>query len=155
MRGQALVLALLVILSLSIMGLGLAYVVQVEYWLAVTHVRMSAVDYAAQSGLEFAAAMLTLDKNYRGGVMPVSMSSRAPVFVGDVEITVGEPAVVDQKKRIFQDANGDYVGKVVETTYRVWSTAVTTNAQIVRTVEANICVPEGGRTEIGEWKQIR
>jgi hypothetical protein len=148
-----LVLALFVILVLSIMGLGLAYVVQVEYWLAVTAVKQGAVDLAAESGLEFAAVMLreSPGESYHGGPMPVPMSTSPGA--NDIEVLINDPMIVRKETILTDDGAGGQIG-VKRTTYHVISTAHATAAQIVKCLQADICVSPS-RTEITEWKECR
>ena len=157
-RGQALIFALFVILVLSFMGLALAYVAQIEHKLADTHVRQTSVELAAESGLEYAAAMLKLQPGYGGGVAPLYLSTdhgksrhkQQP----DILVTVSPPVELRRTTRLIPAETGEQIG-IEEVTYAVTSTARSTRAQIVMALEAEIAIVPGHSSRIGEWKEKR
>lgn len=90
------VTAILVLLLITGLAFTITIVAQREYRSAVRDVRKSAVFYAANSGLEYATAMLVNDDHYSGGVMPRRMSSLPGHTEDDIEIFIDLPLVIRQ-----------------------------------------------------------
>jgi len=148
MKGQALFLALLVLLTMTVMGIGLAYVAETEYRLAVAHVRISAAFYAAESGLEYAAAMLTRQGDeYRGGALPVHITNERD----EIEVTIGAPILLRRRARL-EDEDGGQRG-AQQSVYRVVSTAVSALSQTRACLEADVDVVPGKSSRISEFKE--
>lgn len=154
--GQAYIFALFVIVVLSILGIGLALVATTEAKLADTHVRQTSVELAAESGLEYAAAMLRLQPGYGGGIAPLYLSTDhhrgRNKQVRDILVTISPPVEVRRETRLIPIETGEQIG-IEEITYAVRSTARCTRAQIIVALEAQIAVVLGKSSQIREWKQ--
>src|SRR5512141_1755645 len=88
-RGAALFLAILVLFILTVMGIALMFTTSIEQTLAGTETKISKIFYAADSGIEYAGAMLSTQVNYVGGPMPVGVSSHyASLTTPDMQVTL-------------------------------------------------------------------
>src|SRR6059036_2844639 len=94
-RGAALFLAILTLFILTIMGIALMFTTSIENTLAGTETKISKIFYAADSGVEYAGAMLSSQANYAGGAMPVGVSSHYASLSGpDMTVTISPPAII-------------------------------------------------------------
>jgi Tfp pilus assembly protein PilX len=95
-RGAALFLAILALCILTIMGIGLMFTTSIEQTLAGTETKVSKIFYAADSGIEYAGAMLSTQVAYAGGPMPIGVSSHYRTLTSpDMQVTVSKPVIVD------------------------------------------------------------
>ena len=95
-RGAALFLAILVLFILTVMGIGLMFTSSIENTLAGTDTKVSKIFYAADSGIEYAGAMLSTQVSYAGGAMPIGISSHYRTLLSpDMQVTVTAPVIVD------------------------------------------------------------
>jgi hypothetical protein len=103
---------------------------------------VSKVFYAACSGVDYATARLSSDKNYVGGLMPVGVSSHYPGLSRDIQVTVSRPINVgytihpgDQ----IQSHGATYgTTQIVENFYYLTSTAQASAIQAAKMVTADI-----------------
>jgi hypothetical protein len=104
-RGAALFLAILVLFILTVMGIALMFTTSIEQTLAGTETKISKVFYAADSGIEYAGAMLSSQVGYAGGpsacrdgtllCMPVGVSSHYPSLTSpDIEVKISQPVMI-------------------------------------------------------------
>src|SRR4029450_9878055 len=85
------------LLSFVLTGAGLApmFTSTSEQTLSSYHTMISKTFYAADSGVEYAAAELASDVNYVGGQLPVGLSTHYPgVTTPDIQVTVTRPVNV-------------------------------------------------------------
>jgi len=94
-RGAALFLAILVLFILTVMGIALMFTTSIEQTLAGTETKASKIFYAADSGIEYAGAMLSTQPAYAGGAMPVGVSSHYPgLSTPDMQVTISQPVMI-------------------------------------------------------------
>jgi hypothetical protein len=142
-NGVALVLAILVLFALTVMGIGLMFTSSIEGALSSTDTKISKVFYAADSGIEYAGAMLSSKLDYTGGPMPVGVSSHYPNLAApDIQVTLSRPAVIVYFIRpgdMLEPAGAGYgSSQVVENVYAVTSSALSTAIQASKTIDAHI-----------------
>lgn len=87
-RGAAFLIAILVLLVMTIAGIGLMFNTSIENALAGNETRMSKAFYAADSGLQFAVQRMSSDINFVGGRLPGGVSAHTPFTDAKDEITV-------------------------------------------------------------------
>ena len=150
-RGAALFLAILTLFILTIMGIALMFTTSIENTLAGTETKVSKIFYAADSGVEYAGAMLSSQPVYSGGPMPVGVSSHYIQFVGgypiisnspDMQVTLSSPVVVSY----FQHPGdplppaGQVYGNnaFYEIVYAVRSSASSTATQSAKVLDAEV-----------------
>ena len=145
-RGAALFLAILTLFILTIMGIALMFTTSIENTLAGTETKISKIFYAADSGVEYAGAMLSTQADYIGGQMPVGVSSHYPGLSSpDMQVTISPPVMVG-----FSQIPGDPLqsgGQVYgsgqtfyEIVYGLTSSASSTATQATKAIEAEIGV---------------
>ncbi len=144
-EGFALFLAMLMVLILTILGLGLMFNAAVEQTLAGTSTKTSKVFYAADSGVEYAGSMLSSTISYPGGPMPIGISSHyPPIPTPDIQVTVSQPFLVSYGVRPgdpLESLGTGYGGAhIVEAVYAVTSTASSTAIQANKTIDAEVGV---------------
>ncbi len=138
-EGFALMIAMLLLFVLTVAGLALMFTSTSEQTLSSYHTMISKTFYAADSGVEYAAAELASDVNYVGGQLPVGLSTHYPgVTTPDIQVTVTRPVNVgftihpgDQIQ-----AQGSTYGsnQIVENFYNFTSTAQAPSIQAQKTV---------------------
>ena len=142
-RGAALFLAILTLFILTIMGIALMFTTSIENTLAGAETKASKIFYAADSGVEYAGAMLSSQPVYSGGPMPVGVSSHYPGLSSpDMQVTLNSPVVVSY----FQHPGdplppaGQVYGNNVfyEVVYAVRSSASSTATQTAKAVDAEV-----------------
>lgn len=144
-RGAALFLAVLVLFILTVMGIGLMFSSSIENTLAGTETKVSKIFYAAESGVEYAGAMLSTQFAYGGGVMPVGVSSHYPTLSApDMQVTLSVPVIVGYST-IPGDplaSSGHVYGSSqwYEIVYAVTSGASSTATQATKAIDAEIGV---------------
>ena len=144
-RGFALLLAMLLLVVLTIMGLGLMFVASVEQTLAGTSTKISKVFSGADSGVEYAGSMLSSTISYPGGQMPIGVSSHyPPLDTPDIQVTVSQPFMVSYEVRpgdAFQSLGTGYGNpQIIEAVYAVTSTASSTAIQANKSIDAEVGV---------------
>jgi hypothetical protein len=132
-------IAMLLLFVLTVAGLALMFTSTSEQTLSSYHTMISKTFYAADSGVEYAAAELASDVNYVGGQLPVGLSTHYPgVTTPDIQVTVTRPVNVgfaihpgDQIQ-----AQGSTYGsnQIVENFYNFTSTAQAPSIQAQKTV---------------------
>ena len=145
-RGAALFLAILVLFILTVMGIGLVFTTSIENTLAGTDTKISKIFYAAESGVEYAGAMLATQVAYNGGVMPVGVSSHYPTISSpDMQVTLTQPVMIGYST-IPGDpvASGGHLygssGQFYEIVYAVGSSATSNKIQATKAIDAEIGV---------------
>jgi hypothetical protein len=142
-RGMALFLAILLLLVVTVMGIALMFTASLEQTLTGTENRISKVFYASDSGIEYAAGMLSNSIDYKGGVMPVGVSSFYPGSPSaDLEVTIAPPVLLGWSSRpgSEKESLGDTYegGEFVEYLYSLTSSARSTKIEASKTIEAEI-----------------
>ncbi len=142
-RGAALFLAILVLFILTVMGIALMFTTSIEQTLAGTETKVSKIFYAADSGIEYAGAMLSTTANYGGGQMPVGVSSHYPTLsTPDIMVTVSAPILIGYSIRPGDELqSGGHLygtGQVVENVYAVTSSASSTAIQANKAIDSEV-----------------
>jgi Tfp pilus assembly protein PilX len=138
-EGFALLLVILLLFVLTLAGIALMFVSTSEQTLSSYHTMTSKTFYAADSGVEYAAAELATNANYVGGDLPVGLSTHYPgVVAPDIQVTVTRPVNVG-----FTIRPGDQIqsqgstygsSQIVENFYDFTSTAQAPSIQSQKTV---------------------
>ncbi|HKF41587.1 MAG TPA: PilX N-terminal domain-containing pilus assembly protein [Thermoanaerobaculia bacterium] len=144
-EGVALILAVLVVFVVTVMGIGLMFTTSIEQLLASTDTKISKVLYAADSGIEYAGAMLSNSFNYTGGAMPVGVSSHYPsLSTPDLQVTISQPLLLLYTIRpgdAFESVGAGYGStQIVENVYAVTSSAASTAIQASKSIDAQIAI---------------
>jgi hypothetical protein len=144
-RGFVLFLTMLLLLILTILGLGLMFNAAVEQTLAGTFTKTSKVFYAADSGIEYAGSMLSSTISYPGGPMPIGVSSHyPPITTPDIQVTVSQPFLVGYEIRPGDplDSQGTGYGstQIVVAIYAMTSAASSTAIQASKSIDGEVGV---------------
>lgn len=144
-RGVALFVAILLLLVVTVMGLALLFTASIEQTLSGTETRISKIFYAADSGVEYAAAMLNSTLSYQGGPMPVGVSSHYPGGVAaDMNVTIAPPILLGYSilpgDQLQSAGKGYGTAQIVENVYALTSTARSTKIEASKTIDADIGV---------------
>ena len=144
-EGVALILAVLVVFVVTVMGIGLMFTTSIELLLSSNDTKTSRVFYAADSGIEYAGAMLSTSFDYPGGQMPVGVSSHySSVPAPDIQVTISRPLVILYSIRpgdMYESAGTGYGStQIVENVYAVTSSAASTAIQASKTIDAQIAI---------------
>jgi len=143
-RGMALFVALLLLLVVTIMGIALMLTASFEQTLIGTESRISRIFYAADSGVEYGAAMLNSTLNYQGSnPMPVGVSSFYPgTPTADMVVTIAPPVLLGYSiipgEQIQSEGKGYGSSQVVENLYSFTSSARSTKIEASKTIDAEI-----------------
>ena len=143
-RGMALFVALLLLLVVTVMGIALMLTASFEQTLIGTESRISRIFYAADSGVEFGAAMLNSTLNYQGSnPMPVGVSSFYPgTPTADMVVTIAPPVLLGYSitpgEQIQSEGKGYGSSQVVENLYSFTSSARSTKIEASKTIDAEI-----------------
>jgi hypothetical protein len=144
-RGAALFLAILTLFILTIMGIALMFTTSIENTLAGTETKVSKIFYAADSGIEYAGAMLSSQVNYSGGPMPVGVSSHYPTLSPpDMTVTISQPVIIGYTLNVGDPfSSGGHVydpNAFYEVVYGVTSSASSTAIQAAKAIDAEVGV---------------
>lgn len=144
-RGVALFVAILLLLVVTVMGLALLFTASIEQTLSGTETRISKIFYAADSGIEYAAAMLNSTLSYNGGPMPVGVSSHYPGGgAADMNVTIAPPILLGYSilpgDQLQSAGKGYGTAQIVENVYALTSTARSTKIEASKTIDADIGV---------------
>jgi len=143
-RGAALFLAILTLFILTIMGIALMFTTSIENTLAGTETKVSKIFYAADSGVEYAGAMLSGQPGYAGGQMPVGISSHYPALSSpDMQVVVSPPVIIAYTTNAgdtVSSGQGYGTAPFVEIVYAVTSTASSTATQASKAIDAEVGV---------------
>jgi Tfp pilus assembly protein PilX len=141
---MALFVALLLLLVVTIMGIALMLTASFEQTLIGTESRISRIFYAADSGVEYGAAMLNSTLNYQGSnPMPVGVSSFYPgTPTADMVVTIAPPVLLGYSiipgEQIQSEGKGYGSSQVVENLYSFTSSARSTKIEASKTIDAEI-----------------
>jgi Tfp pilus assembly protein PilX len=144
-EGFVLFLAIFVLLIVTVAGLATMLTTTMDLTLSGNETKVSKVFYAADSGVGYSAARLRSDVNFVGGTMPVGVSSNyGGSTAGDIQVTITRPLQIGQQVH-FGDgllAEGTTYGtpQIVETLFRISSTATSTSIQASKTIQADIAI---------------
>jgi hypothetical protein len=153
-RGAALFLAILVLFILTIMGIALMFTTSIEQTLAGTETKVSKIFYAADSGIEYAGAMLSTQPDYPGTfpsgtpstqLMPVGVSSHySSLTTPDMQVTITRPVIVGYALLPGDPiASGGHVygpSTFYEIVYAVSSTASSDKTQATKSIDGEVGV---------------
>jgi Tfp pilus assembly protein PilX len=141
-RGFALFLSMLLLLILTVLGIALLFTATTEQSLSGNETKVSKVFYAACSGVDYATAKLSSDKNYVGGQMPVGVSSHYPGLTADIQVTVSRPInvgyTIHPGDQIQSHGSAYGTTQIVENFYYLNSTAQGSAIQAAKMVTADI-----------------
>lgn len=143
-RGFALFLSMLLLLILTVLGIALLFTATTEQSLSGNETKVSKVFYAACSGVDYATAKLSSDKNFIGGQMPVGVSSHYPGLSGDIDVTVSRPInvgyTIHPGDQIQSHGTTYGTTQIVENFYFLTSTASGSAIQAAKMITADIGV---------------
>lgn len=144
-EGFILFLAIFILLIVTVAGLATMLSTSMDLTLSGNDTKVSKVFYAADSGIAFAAANLSKDVNFVGGVMPIGVSSNyGSSGAADIQVTLTRPVVIGQLIHPGDalQAQGSIYGtpQIVENLYSVTSTANSTAIQASKAIAADIGV---------------
>ena len=141
-EGFALFLSMLLLLVLTVLGIALLFTASTEQSLSGNETKVSKVFYAACSGVDYATAKLSSDKNYIGGQMPVGVSSHYPGLSADIQVTVTRPInvgyTIHPGDQIQSHGSAYGTTQIVENFYYLNSTAQGSAIQAAKMVTADI-----------------
>lgn len=143
-RGMALFVALLLLLVVTVMGIALMLTASFEQTLIGTESRISRIFYAADSGIEYGAAMLNSTLNYNGSnPMPVGVSSFYPgTPTADMVVTIAPPVLLGYSiipgEQIQSEGKGYGSSQIVENLYAFTSSARSTKIEASKTIDAEV-----------------
>jgi hypothetical protein len=141
---MALFVALLLLLVVTVMGIALMLTASFEQTLIGTEGRISRIFYAADSGVEYGAAMLNSTLNYQGSnPMPVGVSSFYPgTPTADMVVTIAPPVLLGYSiipgEQIQSEGKGYGSSQVVENLYSFTSSARSTKIEASKTIDAEV-----------------
>jgi PilX N-terminal len=145
-RGMALFVAILLLLVVTVMGIALLLTASFEQTLIGTENRISKIFYAADSGIEYGAAMLNSTVNYNGSnPMPVGVSSYYPGSpTADMVVTIAPPVLLGYNilpgEQIQSAGKGYGSTQVVENFYSLTSSSRSTKIEASKTIDAEVGV---------------
>jgi hypothetical protein len=142
-KGMALFIAILLLLVVTVMGIALMFTASLEQTLTGTENRISKIFYAADSGIEYGAAMLNSQIVYAGGPMPVGVSSYYPDSpAADMIVTIAPPVLLGYSikpgDQIQSSGKGYGSSQVVENLYTLTSSARSTKIEASKTIDADV-----------------
>jgi Tfp pilus assembly protein PilX len=133
---------MLLLLVLTVLGIALLFTASTEQSLSGNETKVSKVFYAACSGVDYATAKLSSDKNYVGGQMPVGVSSHYPGLTADIQVTVTRPInvgyTIHPGDQIQSHGSAYGTTQIVENFYYLNSTAQGSAIQAAKMVTADI-----------------
>jgi Tfp pilus assembly protein PilX len=133
---------MLLLLVLTVLGIALLFTASTEQSLSGNETKVSKVFYAACSGVDYATAKLSSDKNYVGGQMPVGVSSHYPGLSADIQVTVTRPInvgyTIHPGDQIQSHGSAYGTTQIVENFYYLNSTAQGSAIQAAKMVTADI-----------------
>jgi len=145
-KGMALFVAILLLLVVTVMGIALLLTASFEQTLIGTENRISKIFYAADSGIEYGAAMLNSTVNYAGSnPMPVGVSSYYPGSpTADMVVTIAPPVLLGYNilpgEQMQSEGKGYGSSQVVENFYALTSSSRSTKIEASKTIDAEIGV---------------
>ncbi len=146
-KGMALFVALLLLLVVTVMGIALMLTASFENTLIGTEARISKIFYAADSGVEYGAAMLSSTIAYQGNPatnpMPVGVSSFYPGSpTNDMVVTIAPPILLGYSilpgEQLQPEGRGYGSSQVVENVYELTSSARSTKIEASKTIDAEV-----------------
>ena len=143
-KGFALFLSMLLLLILTVLGIALLFTATTEQSLSGNETKVSKVFYAACSGVDYATAKLSSDKNFVGGQMPVGVSSHYPGLSGDIDVAVSRPInvgyTIHPGDQIESHGTSYGTTQIVENFYFLTSTAQGSAIQAAKMITADVGV---------------
>lgn len=143
-KGFALFLSMLLLLIMTVLGIALLFTATTEQSLSGNETKVSKVFYAACSGVDYATAKLSSDKNFVGGQMPVGVSSHYPGLSGDIDVTVSRPInvgyTIHPGDQIQSHGTSYGTTQIVENFYFLTSSAEGSAIQAAKMITADIGV---------------
>jgi hypothetical protein len=144
-RGAALFVAILLLLVLTVMGIALMFTTSIEQSLSSTETKISKIFYAADSGYEYASAMLAERIDYTGGPLPVGVSSHYPNLPSpDMAVAISTPILMGSSilgGDAFESVSRSYEpSQIVENIYAFTSSAQSAAIQASKSIDAEIGV---------------
>lgn len=146
-KGMALFVALLLLLVVTVMGIALMLTASFENTLIGTEARISKIFYAADSGIEYGAAMLNSNIVYTGNPasnpMPGGVSSYYPGSpASDMVVTIAPPILLGYSilpgEQLQSEGKGYGSNQVVENVYALTSSARSTKIEASKTIDAEV-----------------
>jgi len=140
--GFALFLSMLLLLVLTVLGIALLFTATTEQSLSGNETKVSKVFYAACSGVDYATARLSSDKNFVGGQMPVGVSSHYPGLSGDIDVVVSRPInvgyTIHPGDQVQSQGTTYGTTQIVENFYYLTSTAQGSAIQAAKMITADV-----------------
>jgi hypothetical protein len=142
-KGAALFVAILLLLIVTVMGISLLFTASIEQTLTSTETKISKIFYAADSGVEYATAMLASRPDYGGSDLPVGVSSHYPGLPAtDMQVTISKPILMGSvilRGDPFESISRAYESsQIVENIYWFSSSARSAKIQASKTIEAEV-----------------
>ena len=141
-KGFALFLSMLLLLVLTVLGIALLFTATTEQSLSGNETKVSKVFYAACSGVDYATARLSSDKNFVGGQMPVGVSSHYPGLTRDIDVVVSRPInvgyTIHPGDQIQSQGTTYGTTQIVENFYFLTSTAQGSAIQAAKMITADV-----------------
>lgn len=146
-KGMALFVALLLLLVVTVLGIALMLTASFENTLIGTETRISKIFYAADSGIEYGAAMLNSQIDYPGNPasnpMPVGVSSYYPGSpTADMVVTIEPPVLLGYSilpgEQLQSEGKGYGSSQVVENLYALTSSSRSTKIEASKTIDAEV-----------------
>lgn len=146
-KGMALFVALLLLLVVTVLGIALMLTASFENTLIGTETRISKIFYAADSGIEYGAAMLNSQIDYQGNPasnpMPVGVSSYYPGNpTADMVVTIAPPILLGYSilpgEQLQSEGKGYGSSQVVENLYALTSSSRSTKIEASKTIDAEV-----------------
>jgi hypothetical protein len=144
---MALFVALLLLLVVTVLGIALMLTASFENTLIGTETRISKIFYAADSGIEYGAAMLNSQIDYPGNPasnpMPVGVSSYYPGSpTTDMVVTIEPPVLLGYSilpgEQLQSEGKGYGSSQVVENLYALTSSSRSTKIEASKTIDAEV-----------------
>jgi hypothetical protein len=133
---------MLLLLILTVLGIALLFTATTEQSLSGNETKVSKVFYAACSGVDYASARLSSDKNFVGGQMPVGVSSHYPGLSGDIDVVVSRPInvgyTIHPGDQIQSQGTTYGTTQIVENFYYLTSTAQGSAIQAAKMITADV-----------------
>lgn len=144
-RGIALFVAILMLLVVTVMGVALLFTASIEQTLSGTETRISKIFYAADSGIEYGAAMLNSTIAYNGSnPMPVGVLSHYGGTGTELMVTIAPPVLLGYSilpgDQLQSAGKGYGTAQIVENVYALTSSARSTKIEASKTIDADIGV---------------
>ena len=144
-NGSVLLLAMLLLLIVTVMGIGVSLTASMENVLSGTETKVSKIFYAADSGVEYATTIIASRAVPEAIVMPVGVSSHYPDLpTTDMQVSISTPILMGSSilaGDAFESISRSYESsQVVENIYWFSSSARSEKIQASKTIDVELGV---------------